>query len=235
MIIFLRSLLFNLCFYGFTTLISILGLPLLFARNGVMIIGRLWARGSLFLARMICGITYEIRGREHILSTPCIYASKHQSAWETLIFWIILPAPAFVLKRELLSLPLYGLYLKHMRNIAIDRQAGMEALKAMIAGAREVMSEGRSVIIFPEGTRMKAGVKGTYHPGVAALYSHLKVPVVPVALNSGLYWGRNAFVKRPGTISIVFLPPIAPGLKSRDFMATLEATIETTSNLLLKQ
>jgi 1-acyl-sn-glycerol-3-phosphate acyltransferase len=229
----MRSLLFNLCFFGWSLLSAVLFAPLFaFAPQRV---GKPWARVSLWLARIICGITYEVRGQQYLTGEPVIYASKHQSAWDTVIFLALLPNPAYVLKRELLWLPLWGWYLWRMRMIAIDRGAGASSIKQLVRQSKDALNLHRSIVIFPEGTRTAPGAQPHYHPGIVALYGMLKVPVVPVALNSGCYWGKNAFTKHPGHIVIEFLPPIAPGMEKQQFMAKLERSIETASQTLLNE
>lgn len=217
-------------------LTAVLFAPLfIFSPHAARKSGRPWALGALFLAKHICNITYEIRGREHMLSTPAIYAGKHQSAWDTVIFLVLLENPAYVLKRELLHIPLWGWYLWRMQMIAIDRSAGASAMKHMLKQAKAVLADKRPIVIYPEGTRTRPGAAPDYHPGTTALYAFLDVPVVPVALNSGVYWGKDAFLKRPGKIILEFLPPIAPGLAKSEFAATLEKTIETASQKLLEE
>lgn len=233
---FIRSLLFNACFFSWSMVASLLFSPLFFlSSQAVQYSGAPWAKITLWLARRICGIRYEIRGTEHMAKEPALYASKHQSAWDTIIFLILLRHPAYVLKRELLKIPLWGWYLWRMRMIAIDRSAGASSIKNMIRQSKEALADNRSIIIFPEGTRTAPGVTSVYHPGVMALYSQLKLPVIPVALNSGLYWGKNAFMKHAGTIIIEFLPPIPAGLPKHEFMARLQTTIETASQRLLEE
>ncbi len=148
----------------------------------------------------------------------CILAIKHQSAWETLIFHALLPDPTFVIKRSLLWLPLVGWYLWKSGQIAIDRKAGTRALALMAKAGRAALAEGRQVIVFPEGHRQPPGATGTYHPGIAALYGDGAVPTIPVALNSGLFWRRNALTRHAGTIVMEFLPALPPGTRppSRD-------------------
>jgi 1-acyl-sn-glycerol-3-phosphate acyltransferase len=145
------------------------------------------------------------------------------------VFPLLLDEPAYVLKRELMSVPLFGAYLKRCGMIAVDRQGGGPALKRMLAAARAAAADGRPILIYPEGTRTAPGQRRPYHPGVAALYGDLGLPVVPVALNSGLFWGRRSFRKRSGTITIEFLAPIAPGLPRRVFMERLQGSIEEAS------
>ncbi len=234
--IFLHSLLFNICFFCWAMLSSLVFAPLfVVSENMALRAGKPWADVSLWLAEKILGITCEVRGQENITYQPVIYASKHQSAWDTLIFLSLLKYPAYVLKRELLSIPLWGWYLWRMGMIAIDRSAGASSIKHMIKQAKRVAHRGRPIVIFPEGTRKTPGAPPRYHPGTVALYSMLHLPVIPVALNSGVYWGKDAFFKRPGKIIIEFLPPIAPGLDKQEFSATLERTIETASQRLLEE
>jgi len=232
-VIFLRSLLFNIAFFLWAMVSAVIFSPLfLFSPRASQLSGRPWANGALLLARLICGITYEVRGREHITNEPVIYASKHQSAWDTLIFLALLHRPAYILKRELLRIPLWGWYLWRMQMIAIDRSAGASSIKSMIKQSKTALENGRTIVIYPEGTRTRPGATPDYHPGILALYSQLKVPTVPVALNSGSYWGKDAFTKYPGKIIIEFLPSIPPGLPKEEFRAQLQETIETASNKL---
>jgi len=202
---------------------------------------RSWVRGCFALyrhlvfagLRVLCGIRFEVRGRENIPAGPALVASKHQSMFETLAFWHILPDPAIILKKELKYLPFFGWYAMKLKNVAIDRSAGASALKAMLRAARERAHEGRQVVIFPQGTRVEPGAPGSYKPGVAGLYGAMDVPCVPVALNSGLYWPPSGFIRKPGTIIIEFLEPIPAGLPRARFMEQLESRIETASLALL--
>ncbi|MEX2298054.1 MAG: lysophospholipid acyltransferase family protein [Dongiaceae bacterium] len=229
----LRSLLFNFGFYGWTALMVIAGIFLLpFRWQAMHVVGRLWARGTMALLRIIIGLDWRIEGAENIAAGPAIYASKHQSTWDTLIFALLLRNPAYVLKRELLWIPLFGQLLARSRPIGVDRSAGAAALRAMLADAERAAAAGRPIVIFPEGTRTAPGENRPYHPGIAALYHRLGLPVVPIALDSGVYWGRRRFEKRPGRITIAALPAIAPGLDRRAFMVELERRIEGRSRAL---
>ena len=229
----LRSFLFNLLFALWTALIFILSLPtLVLPRGAVWWMGGLWVRGALLLLRAIVGLGHRVRGTEHRIAGPAIYAAKHQSAWDTLVFPLLLEQPAYVLKQELIRVPLFGSYLKQCGMIPVDREGGGSALKQLLKAARAAIADGRSILIYPEGTRTPPGERRPYHPGVAALYGDLGVPVVPVALNSGLFWGRRSFHKKPGTITIEFLPPIAPGLPRREFMRELQERMEGASQRL---
>ncbi len=230
MMLTLRSLAFNVLFYCWSTVLQVSCLPaILMPPDVVTWVQRTWVRGNFALLALVCGLRYEIRGRDRMPPEPCIIAAKHQSAWDTMIFALIVKRPGHILKRELLWVPVFGWYLLRAGGIPIDRKGGAGALKRMIAAARQTVSEGRHIVIFPEGTRVAVGEQVPYHPGVAALYTQLKVPVVPVALNSGLFWGRRTFLKRPGRIVLEFLEPIPPGLRRRDFLEVLEQRIEPAS------
>jgi 1-acyl-sn-glycerol-3-phosphate acyltransferase len=232
----LRSLAFNAAFFAVTALLGILALPLLLApRRLVMSFGRFWAKSVLALLKAIVGLEGEIRGLQHLPPGACIIAMKHQSAWDTLILPAILGDPAIVLKRELLLVPFYGWYAARAGSIAIDRRGGAAALRGMIRAAGRASAAGRPIVIFPEGTRVAPGRRRGYQPGAAALYQSLAVPLVPAAVNSGLFWGRRSFLKRPGRIVLAFLDPIAPGLGRRELMAVLEERIETATAALERE
>jgi 1-acyl-sn-glycerol-3-phosphate acyltransferase len=231
-----RSLLFNLALWLWTGLLVIAALPLLAAPRATMVaLGRLWQRGAQSLLARLAGLTYEVRGRERIPATPAIFAFKHQSAWETLALHLLLPDPVITLKRELTRIPLFGWYLLHAGMIRIDRAGGARALRLLVEDSRAALEQGSSIVIFPEGTRAPVGERNPYHPGVAALYRQLDCPVVPVALNSGLFWPRRSFIKRPGRIVVEFLPPIAPGLERKAFMAELEQRLESATERLIAE
>lgn len=228
--IVLRSLAFNVAFYVWTTLILLAGLPLLLLPYQVTYaLGRCWVRGSLLLLRTLVGLRHRLVGLEHARRGQAIYAAKHQSSWDTLIFALLLHRPAYVLKRELLYLPLFGLLLLKAGHIAVDRAGRAAALKRMLRAAKHRRDQGRDILIFPEGTRVAPGAHKPYQPGVAALYGALGLPVVPVALNSGLFWRRRSFTKRAGVITLEFLPAVPPGLPRKAFMAELEARLEAAS------
>ena len=223
----LRSLMFQACFYTWTAILGLATLWALLAPRRVSLgLGRMWVDGIFGLLERTVGLTYEVRGEDFRPSGPAVYAFKHQSAWDTLVLMRLFPDPAVVMKRELLHIPILGWYFRRLGMIAIDRQAGASALRAMIAAARTRIQAQRDIIVFPEGTRTALGASPPYHPGVAALYRQLSVPVVPVALNSALYWGRREFVKRPGRIVVAFLPPVEPGLDRKTFLFRLQDSIE---------
>jgi 1-acyl-sn-glycerol-3-phosphate acyltransferase len=235
-VIWLRSLAFNLALYLFTALQAIAGLPvLLLSRRIAYRFGRSWAAAILALCGAIAGLRYEVRGRENLPRGAAIIAMKHQSAWDTFAVAVVFEDPAIVLKRELLWIPFYGWYLWKAGMIGIDRNAGATALRRLVAAARRAAALGRPIVIFPEGTRTRPGTHRPYQPGVAALYRQLDLPLVPVAVNSGMFWGRRAFLKRPGRIVVEILPPIAPGSERRAVMKELEARIESASERLMRE
>lgn len=236
--VLLRAIVFNLLSWLIFAVLGVLYLPLLLipGRTGervMMAAGTWWSRLMLGLADAVVGLDYEVRGHENIPNGPALFAIKHQSAWDTLAVASLLPQPVVVLKRELFWVPFYGWYAKRAGMIAIDRGAGAAALRRMLRAAHAAIAKGRPLVIFPQGTRTlpasQGGAPKPYQPGVAALYGELGVPVVPVALNSGLFWRRRAFRKQPGRIIVEFLPPIAPGLAKRDFLARLETVIESAT------
>ena len=232
----LRSLLFNLAFFGWTLVACVVALPaILLPRKVLVSAGRIWARGIVWLLANLVGLRHELRVQGLRPAGPAIYAFKHQSALDTLLLPLLLRDPAIVLKQELLWIPLFGWYLAKTRQIAIDRRGGAGALKRMLRAAERCLAEGRSVVIFPEGTRVAPGQHRPYLPGVAALYSQLEVPVVPVALNSGLFWPRRSFLKKPGLVTVELLPAIAPGLARKAFLDELERRTEGACARLLKR
>jgi 1-acyl-sn-glycerol-3-phosphate acyltransferase len=232
--IVLRSVVFDIAFYMWTTLVCIASLPvLLISQRATARVSWLWARVSLWFLRQIVGLSFEVRGLEYLSQQPAIYAFKHQSAWDTLAIWVLLENPAIVLKASLAKIPLFGSYIKRGKAIVVDRKAGASSLRPMVASARAAVKLGRSIAIFPEGTRTPAGHRQAYQPGVAALYLQLGIAIVPVALNSGLFWSRRSFVKRLGHIVVAFLSPIHPGRDRRSVMAELEQRIEAATTLLV--
>jgi 1-acyl-sn-glycerol-3-phosphate acyltransferase len=231
----IRSFLFNIYVYVVTLGMGILWLPTLLApTHRPTLYGiKIWGRSLKWGLRVLCGIDHKVLGQEHLEDGPQIIAAKHQSVWETAMLFTLIENPAFVLKRELLWIPFIGWYCAKCRMIAVDRNAGSKALKSMVAQAKERLQEGRTIVIFPEGTRRGPADPPDYKPGIAALYTQLGVPCSPAATNSGLFWPRRTIIKNPGTISLEFLPQIPPGLKRREFSARLEQDIEqATQNLI---
>ena len=226
----LRSALFNVLFFSWSAFVLTLSLPLvLVPRGAIRWSARLLTAGTLFLLRRVVGVTYEVRGDLSLLQQPVIVACKHQSAWDTFIFYLLARDPAYVMKKELLLIPIYGWLARKQRMIPIDRKAGAGALRGLLRAAEAALADRRQIVIFPQGTRVAPGAAAPYQPGAAALYGRLRCPVLPVALNSGCFWPRRSFVKYPGRIVIELLAPIPPGLPKTQFMAELESRIEAAT------
>lgn len=224
MILVIRSLAFHAGFVLATLLIGVGGLATLAGPpSWSRAVGTFWSRFVLLWARWTVGITWRIEGV--LPRGPAIIAAKHQSAFETYLFPSIRPDAVFVLKRELLWVPLVGWYLARSGQIAVDRQAGANAMRQMLKAARQRTAAGLSLVIFPEGTRVAPGQTVPLHPGVRALYSALDLPVVPVTLDSGHYWPRNSFLRRPGCVRIVVRAPLPPGLNRAAFEAALQEAL----------
>ncbi|MEZ0169205.1 lysophospholipid acyltransferase family protein [Microvirga sp. TS319] len=234
--LFVRSLLFNVAFYANLVLWLIILIPaVVLPRLGFLRLVQVWARVSLWLLRVLAGTKIEIRGAEKIPAGGALVAAKHQSLWETFALLTIFDDPTFILKRELMWIPFFGWYLRKARCVPVNRKAGTQALVQMTARAKEEARHGRQIIIFPEGTRRPPGAPAAYKYGVAHLYQNLGFPCVPVALNSGLYWPRRQFIRRPGTIRVEILDPIAPGLPREEFFRRVQTDIEDSSSRLLAE
>jgi 1-acyl-sn-glycerol-3-phosphate acyltransferase len=232
----LRSIVFNALFYLNTLVWLLLGLPTFFMPYRATIwVAKSWGRINLVLLRVVAGIDCELRGREKIPPGPLIVASKHQSAWETFALLPLFDNPLFIVKRELMWIPIFGWLMRKGRMVPVDRGAGSQALAAMAERARTELGEGRQLIIFPEGTRRPAGAEPRYKYGVAHLYVAEGVPCLPVALNSGLFWPRRSLKLRPGTVIVEILDPIAPGLDKDAFFERLRNDIETATARLLAE
>ncbi len=223
----IRSIAFDAAFYVVTALFLIFGSPLL-------LVPRLWAmaglrahaRTTLWLMRWIVGTKMEVRGREHLPDGAYLVAAKHQSAWDTIALILLFPDPAVVMKAELMKIPLYGWFCAKFGMIPIQRETGPSALRRMLKAARERAADGRQIVVFPEGTRRPPGAPPDYKPGVLLLYDALQLPCVPVSLNSGHFWPRDSFVRRPGKIIIEILPPLPAGLTRKEFRDRLVDAIE---------
>jgi 1-acyl-sn-glycerol-3-phosphate acyltransferase len=192
----------------------------------VRVASRAWARGVLVCLKWLVGLTYAERGRHNVPDEPCLIIANHQSTWETLAFLILFPDVAIVAKRELLTIPIFSWFLRKSPMILIDRESGAKAVRKMVEESRAALAQGRSVLIFPEGTRKLVSEPIAFKRGVELLYAKLDRPVLPVALNSGLFWGPGESYKRAGTICVSYLDPIPPGLTAREFMLTAEQCLE---------
>jgi 1-acyl-sn-glycerol-3-phosphate acyltransferase len=219
----LRSLAFNVVMFGTGAALSIWAHVMKrFRPESVLGFGMLWARISLRALGLLCGVQIQVEGAEYLpKSGPALVAAQHQSAFDTLVWLQLLTRPAYVLKRELLDLPLLGPLLLPSGFIAVDRGGGSAALRKMVADCRAAMAQGRQIVIFPEGTRVAPGERATLQPGVVALAHALSLPVIPVATNSGLFWGRNAFHKHAGRLRIKICPPLPASRGRAEILATL--------------
>lgn len=223
--VFLRSLLFNIAFYGFTAFICLAALPLLLGparwMRGVM---RLWARGALMLLRVLCGVRIVVEGREHLPKAgPALIAPRHESAFDTIIWCVLVPETVYVLKRELLRIPVFGWHAMRAGMISVDRKGGATAMRGLVREVKAATALGRQIVIFPEGTRARPGETVPLQPGIQALAKATGLPVIPVATNSGRVWGKRAFLKRPGTITLRVLPPLPAANLLPRLAACLEA------------
>ncbi|MFN3868456.1 MAG: lysophospholipid acyltransferase family protein [Hyphomicrobiaceae bacterium] len=228
-----RSFAFAVAFYVNTALFLLIGSPLLLGpRRWAMRGLAAHAHVSLWLLRVIVGTRMEVRGREHVPQPPFIVAAKHQSAWDTFALITLFRDPAMVMKAELGWIPVYGWFSHKFRHIFVSRERGPSALKKLIRDAKDRAAAGREIVIFPEGTRRAPLAPPDYKPGVVAIYEALKLPCVPLALNSGTFWPRRQLIRRPGTIVVEFLPAIPPGLARADFRRELETRIETATTRL---
>jgi 1-acyl-sn-glycerol-3-phosphate acyltransferase len=231
-----RSILFNVAAYlNFLAQAVLFSPVLLLPERMFWPIGRFWVRSTLWLYRAIIGTRDEVRGLENIPSGGFIVASKHQSAYETLRLVELFPRPTFILKRQLLRVPLFGWYLGKAHMIPVDRGKGAAALDAMTAHARRAIAEGRQIIIFPEGTRRPPLAAPDYRYGVTRLYRDLGVACLPIALNSGLFWPRRSLTHRRGTILLACLEPIIAGLDPDVFTRELKARIESATDSLIAE
>jgi 1-acyl-sn-glycerol-3-phosphate acyltransferase len=230
----LRAVLHALWLYGVTVLLALLFTPLLLAprswlRGGV----RLWSRLMMGGLKVIGGVRVEVRGLHNLPAGSVLVAAKHQSMFDIIPPYGVAPDALFVMKKELMRIPVFGALCRKNGMIVVDREAHAAALRRLVVDARDRLAEPRQLFIFPEGTRTAPGAPPDYKPGIAALYRDLGLPCVPMATNSGVHLDVNGVVRRPGVVVLEFLEPIAPGLKRADFMRILQERIETASAALL--
>jgi len=226
MILF-RSALFNVFFFVMTFLMTVgLATPVrLLAPHRVIEVARLWARTVLWGLRVICGIRLQVTGLRHVGTGAALIASRHQSAFDTFVWLTLVPRCCYVLKRELLHIPLFGPLMPSAGMIAVDRAAGAAAMRGLMREGERAMREARQIVIFPEGTRAEPGAMLPLQPGIAALAARTHLPVIPVVTDSGRCWGRRAFQKRPGVIHIRILPPLSAALRRDQLMRCLHTAL----------
>ena len=228
-----RSIVFNLLFYLTLVILMIFGSPaMLGGRRGIFALANVWRATSVWLLETICGLRIEYRGIENIPAGGVLIAAKHQSFLETFALLKYAPDFAIILKRQLTYIPFFGLYLIVSKQIAIDRARGRRALQQIEEASRPVLAAGRQIFIYPEGTRRPPGAPARYKPGVAAIYAANAAPCLPVAVNTGLFWRRRGFLRRPGIAVIEYLPPILPGLGREAFAVRLQNEIEAACDRL---
>lgn len=233
----LRSLLFYAVFYLQTVVLAIVvGISAIWGRTRFgWTLALYWIHSHILALRLIAGIKTDVEGIDNIPDGPCIIASKHMSDWD---IFALLPGarrPAFIAKKELMDIPFFGQAAMAFDTIRVDRSKGGDAIPLMLSDARRSLANGARIIIFPEGTRKAPLEPYDYRYGVVRLYQGLNIPVVPVALNSGLFWPRRTILRRPGTVVIEFLPPIEPGLPPKEFFTLLQHRMETATNRLIDE
>ena len=233
--IILRSILFNTLFYASLILQMILLSPYYFLapRKKAFVIPKNWARSNHWLMEKVVGTTFTVEGLENIPKGGYILAPKHQSLWDTYALLPWLDDPVYILKRELMWIPIFGWYVARQKMIPVDRGARGKVMVKVMERAKEEMAAGRQLIIYPEGTRRPAGAEPAYKYGIARIYRDLDVPVVPVAMHPGLFWPRRKFLRFPGHFKVRILPPIEPGLDPDVFYETLVEKLEKASDELL--
>jgi len=238
--IFLRSLIFNIFFYGFTVIACLLLVPMVFLpRPFILWSARFYTGGVEWIEKYILGLTFEIRGKEHLPKEGTyIVAAKHQSAYETTKLHFLFNDPTIVLKESLTRIPIFGKFLTKLDVIAINRGNKEEAVNAIIEGAKRMSENNRPIVIFPQGTRVAVDTtikEKPYKGGIIKMYKNTDLPIIPMALNSGLFWGRNSFIKRPGKVVFEFMAPIEAGLPDKKVMRALEDRIEEKSIALMRE
>lgn len=231
----IRSIIFNTLFYVSNAVQMIFWIPIYFIspRWFRWKIVHWWSHSLTWLMKVIVGTSAEFHGTENIPNTGAIIAPKHQSAWDTFVLVPHLHDPVYILKRELMWIPMFGWYVARMNMVPIDRGSRDKAIKKVNEGARREMAKGRQLVIYPEGTRRQPGSEPQYKSGIAYLYEATGMPVVPVAHNAGVFWPKGSVMRYPGTFQMEFLEPIPPGMGRKEFMAELERRLETASDRLL--
>jgi len=222
----LRSLAFNVAFFSVTLVLTLVASVVrLVAPHLIRPMAGFWARLVLRLLRWICGIRLEVEGRENLPRGAALNASRHQSAFDTCVWLTLTPCCCYVVKQELLRIPLFGQLIRTVGMIAVDRSAGASALRTLLRAGESASRTGMQIVIFPEGTRSEPGPVQALQPGVAALADRTGLPVIPVATNSGAFWGRRAFRKRPGTIRILIRAGLPPTLPRQELMRRLRGDL----------
>ena len=229
----LRSIVFSVLFYGLFAASAVAAAVIsVLAPKSLAPFAALWSRTWLRMYRAICGVSYEIRGRENLPAGGCLLAMKHQSVWDTCALFALFERPVYVLKSELMFIPFFGWALARLGCIPVKRGTGKSALDNMVRGTRRALQQGKQVVIFPEGTRTRVGDPASYKTGISHLYKDLAVACVPVALNSGMLWPRRSFLRPPGVIRMQILAAIPPGMDRKQMFDLMVDRIEGATQRL---
>ena len=232
---FVRSLLYAIWFYVTLVVLGLLAMPIsLFSRSFAMNAVKFFCHVQAFGLWLLCGVSMEVRGKENLPKGPGLIAMKHQSTYDTLAPFTFMENPAYILKKELLKAPVFGVYASRV-GIPIDRQGGAKTMRLMLAAAKKGVQSGQQIVIFPEGTRQLPDTPADIKPGIVLLYNELGVPCVPVALNTGLVWQGSGFLRKPGKIIFEILPPIEPGLKRAEFTEKLRDALDPATVKLVAE
>ena len=232
LVTWLRSVAYSVSFIVWCIIACLGFVPLLAKGSWTKYAIRWWCMGIVWLGRHVGGIGCNVEGLEHLPKDACIVACQHQSSYETFRIFVELPNPVLVLKRELIRIPFIGWYMNRGGMVSIDRSSGTTSMRKTMRAAKAALAAGRHVVIFPEGTRAPQGTVLPFRAGIAALYLYCQVPVIPVALDSGFFWGKTRLLKRPGAITMRYLPALAAGLDKDAMLAALRAAIETAARSL---
>jgi 1-acyl-sn-glycerol-3-phosphate acyltransferase len=229
----LRSLLFTVLFYGLFAVSAVAAAVIsVLMPKSLPPFAAFWSRTWLAMYRAICGVTYEVQGRENLPAGGCLLAIKHQSVWDTCAMFAIFDRPIFVLKSELMFIPFFGWALARLGCVPVKRGTGKSALDNMVRGTRKALGQGKQVVIFPEGTRTRVGDSASYKTGISHLYKDLEVACVPVALNSGMFWPRHSLLRPPGVVRMQILEIIPPGMARKQMFELMVERIEGATRQL---
>lgn len=236
----IRATLFNIVFWAWAVLVCVTIIPLVYcSRKTTLRISHIFNNGVYYIEKYVLGLDYEVRGLEYLPKEgPYLIAAKHQSAYETMKLHRLFGDPSIILKKELLSIPIWGKFLGKLDIIAIDRSNGESAMTSIVDGALRMKEQKRPIVIFPQGTRVATDAttaKKPYKGGIMKMYKATGLPIIPLAVNSGMFWPRNAYLKRPGKVTFEFLPPIEPGLDDKKVMKALEERLEEASIRLMEE
>ncbi len=231
----IKSIIFYICLSIWTIFLGVMCIPFLFLPSKILKFPtKLWIKVIFVFLDKICNIKHKIEGLENVPLEPILIASKHQSTFETFALYYYLEDCFFVHKKELFIIPIFGQYLFKSNMVAIDRDGGTKAMRKMLQDTKSRLDLGRSIIIFPEGTRKEPGSKPDYKTGFIGIYNHTKKKLLPVAVNSGLCWSKKSWILKNGLITIKILPIIKENLDKKEIFTKVQNTIETESNKLLK-